>query len=946
MVAFPPFRVDLDDERLWRGTELLALRRKPFAILRFLIANPQRLVTHAELVEKVWGGTAISESALRSQMHELRQVLGDGVIETVIGRGYRFIAPIVDDPQAPSLVPAVAPAPASKRAVVGRAAELDALRAALDRARAGVRQVCFVTGEPGIGKTTLVDVFLEGAAGVVAARGHCIEQHGTPEPYLAVIELFGQLGHSEHGARVREALVRYAPTFLAQVPQLAPDAAVLDRGRGGNESRMVRELIEALEALSVQHPMVLVLEDLQWSDVATLDLLAVLGARRERARMLVVATARRGEANSVAHPLNRVMRTLVTRHGAGAVAVDRVGVPDIERLVAMRFPDHAFPPELPRALDRITAGTPLFLVSMLEDLVGRGMFAERDGRWHLTASLDDVAAHRPENVKQLIDMRIDRLGSTEQRVLEAASAIGAEFSTGLVAAALELGVEDVDEICDDLARRALFLRRAEPEQWPDGTLDMRYAVTHGLVQEVALARSAPVRVQRWHRLIAERLERAYAGRTDDIAHALAQQLDRAQLVARAVPYYVVAADRTAQRFASHDALNLYRRGLVLLQRVPESRERDIYELALLGGEVASTLRIGDPARVELEDQLERMILLARRLDDHPRLCAALLNLCFRYQLVANHRGSAEICRQVDELTAASRALRPELVAFASAMTALNRMWLGELDDVIPAFEALTESGSALEEPSLDILGPTDRRTVLYTFLAVVRWLVGRPDEARRGAERAVAHARTTTDPYGLALATCYAAWLRIASRDPDAGVQPVAELDAVEIWRGPAAWLAAAARGATGTDVDAIERAAGELRARIGRLPFGSTFLAVALVDALGRAGRTEAALALVDDALAFARRSAEHVVLPELLRQRGELLASEPEAAATALRDAIAAARTAGARMLELRAATSLARVAPGPDTRAALEAALERITGGSDTQDVVDARALLGLQ
>src|SRR4051812_44141651 len=97
MVAFPPFRLDLEDERLWKGSKLLALRRKPFAILRYLVGHPRRLVTHDELLQHVWAGAVVSESAMRTHLHELRQVLGEGLIETVIGRGYRFVAELVDD---------------------------------------------------------------------------------------------------------------------------------------------------------------------------------------------------------------------------------------------------------------------------------------------------------------------------------------------------------------------------------------------------------------------------------------------------------------------------------------------------------------------------------------------------------------------------------------------------------------------------------------------------------------------------------------------------------------------------------------------------------------------------------------------------------------------------------------------------------------------------------
>src|SRR5215470_1591439 len=136
MVEFAGFRLDPDDERLWKAGRQLALRRKPFAILRYLVANPRRLVTHAELLEHVWGGTVVSESAVRSQLHELRQVLGEGVIETVIGRGYRFAADVAEAAPASTVIRAAA----GESMIVGRDRELATLRSALVAADGGERQ--------------------------------------------------------------------------------------------------------------------------------------------------------------------------------------------------------------------------------------------------------------------------------------------------------------------------------------------------------------------------------------------------------------------------------------------------------------------------------------------------------------------------------------------------------------------------------------------------------------------------------------------------------------------------------------------------------------------------------------------------------------------------------------------------------------------------------------
>lgn len=233
----------------------------------------------------MWGGAVVSDSAMRSHMHELRQVLGEGVIETVIGRGYRFVAAIVDE----ALVPAARVIGPVDPLVVGREAELEVLHAALERACSGQRQVCFVTGTPGIGKTTLVRTFLASveSTGVSIGAGYCFEQHGTPEPYFAVIEALTGMARSGRGSQTVAALMRYAPTFVTQVPNLVSDeqlGGASRRSAGGNESRQLREVCEALEAMCSQEPLVLVLEDLQWSDRRAMDIARAMGARVQEQR--------------------------------------------------------------------------------------------------------------------------------------------------------------------------------------------------------------------------------------------------------------------------------------------------------------------------------------------------------------------------------------------------------------------------------------------------------------------------------------------------------------------------------------------------------------------------------------------------------------------------------------------------------------------------------------
>src|SRR5580704_1059015 len=185
---FSPFRLDVRDERLWKGTEELKLRRKPFAILRHLTANPQRLVTQEEVVEAVWGKIAMSESLLRTHVSELRHVLGEDMIETVVGRGYRFLRDVQTEKPTANL-PKQVEVPLPSLDLVDRSRETDVLRQVFDAALDQKRQMVFIAGEPGIGKTALTDAFLARTAapyGALVARGSCVEQFGIGEAYLPV----------------------------------------------------------------------------------------------------------------------------------------------------------------------------------------------------------------------------------------------------------------------------------------------------------------------------------------------------------------------------------------------------------------------------------------------------------------------------------------------------------------------------------------------------------------------------------------------------------------------------------------------------------------------------------------------------------------------------------------------------------------------------------------
>jgi DNA-binding winged helix-turn-helix (wHTH) protein len=374
-----PVRLVLDHEQGWRGAEVLRLRPKSFAVLRHLVAQAGRVVSSDELLEVVWPETAVSDGVLKVCLHELRQALGDTAqapqyIETVPRRGYRWIGPLA------AAEPPAATAPRPLLAV-GREAECARLHAWLAQARRGRRQVGFISGEAGIGKTTLVDTVLAQVASqpdLVLARGQCIEHYGAGDPYLPVLAALGQLGRGPHGAWVVAELTQHAPSWLVQLPGLLTSAAleaVQRRSLGTTRAGMLLQLAEAVEALSRERTLVLVLEDLHWSDIATLELVAFLARRREAAPFLLLGTYRPEEVRGQGRPL-RVLTLELQLQGQGAeLPLERLSAGHVTTYLAGRLAG-AVPNGLAAALHRRTDGHPLFLVTVVDTLVHQGILQE------------------------------------------------------------------------------------------------------------------------------------------------------------------------------------------------------------------------------------------------------------------------------------------------------------------------------------------------------------------------------------------------------------------------------------------------------------------------------------------------------------------------------------------------------------------------------------------
>ena len=374
MISFGDFQLDRRTRRLrHRGSER-PLRAKSSAVLLYLAEHPNRLVTHAELQRAVWPGTAVSPSVLRVSISEIRAALGaeaDRFLTTVPRRGYRFT--VETGVAAPIFV--------------GRDAEQAALHEASARACSGQRQVVLVAGEAGAGKTALLDQFLDGlrADGVRCARGQALELHGGGEGCAAILDLLSRLCDEAGGDDVVASLSRRAPGWLLQLPGRVDDATVERlRGRAAVSSWEGRllELAEAMETLAAEQPLVLVLEDLQWSDASTVDALLQLTRRTAGAKLLVVVSYR-PEALADDHALLAMRKRLLESERCAEMQLGPLAMEDVAAWLARRLAPQPLGHGVARALHDASGGHPLRLAATLDRLLDENGLVVRDGAWQL-----------------------------------------------------------------------------------------------------------------------------------------------------------------------------------------------------------------------------------------------------------------------------------------------------------------------------------------------------------------------------------------------------------------------------------------------------------------------------------------------------------------------------------------------------------------------------------
>ncbi len=852
--------------------------------------------------------------------------------------------------------------PIAERRSVGREVERAKMRAAYARAREGEGRILTILGEPGIGKTNLVDDFLAEVAQQperpIVVRGRCSERLAGSEAYLPVLEALDQLLHRSWGSSVDSLIKTIAPSWYVQVAHDPSSQASVARVREDapavSQERMKRELGALLQEASRQRPFVLFLDDLHWADVSTIDMLNYLAGRFDQMQLLVVATYRPADMAIAQHPFLAIRDELRAHEHLEEIELGFLDQSDIERYLAVMFPQHQFPPTLAELIHAKTEGSPLFMADAVRYLRDSGSLIEREGTWVLARPEAEAFGEVPASIRSMITRKIDRLDDVDRRILLAASVQGPEFDSAIISEATEMDPADVEERLEALEHVHVFVKRIKEHEFADLTLSLQYQFVHILYQNALYASLQPTRRTSLSGRVARALVSHQRGELAATAGRLGALFESAREFGSSATYFLEGARHAVGLFAFREAQSLAERGLAVLRGMPEGEERMQHELGLqmIRG-LALRMRKGW-ASPEIEPVFARARELCHQLGDAPELFPVLWAITLFHAIKGDLR---EYRQGADALMAeAEQSGHPAHLMAAHHLLGVCLEFTGDIAES----SRILDRGRELHDPNrhreYTAMFGLDPGMIARAMSSRPLWILGYPDRAEARARETLQLARSQRQPMTLVFALLVTQGIHLvrgeAAQALAIGDEVVAlcrdyGLPQEREWSRSfqAAALASLGRLDEGIaqliDSLAVQRAMGAGLVR-------SAFLAV-LADLLRYAGRLDEAFRAVADGFQHAEQSDEGGYLAELHRAKAEIqrLSGDAEAAAQSFAAAIDCARRQQSKSFELRAATGLASLlvdaGRAAEARAALEPVYNWFTEGLGTADLVAARTLL---
>ena len=881
-----------------------------------------------------------------------------------------------------------------------RSQELARLTGLLEIANRGSGQVAFVAGEAGSGKTALMRELTKRAhasySDLLVSWGSCNAVTGPGDPYLPFRNVFrcvmsdleacwsrGTLTTSE-ARRAWEALPQSTKSLLENGPDLvgglvslswlasvAPMHDAMDdrlkweieRHAEANalgessaeqlQSGLFDECVEVFGGIAAELPLLIVLDDLQWADLGSLDLLFHLCRRLEGRPIFLLCAFRPDEVSlgrdGAPHPLAKVLGELKSDFGEIEIELS----PNQDRSFVDALIDSE-PNKLDEAFRRSlfeqTGGHPLFTIELLRELEGRGdLIQDAEGRWSPTATLD--WGKLPAKVEGVIEERVGRLEPRLLDVLSVASVEGETFTAEVVAPVV--GVDErvlVRALSQELDKRHL-LTVAKGIGRHNGRRLSLYSFRHRLFQRHIYNRLDPAEKTYMHEAIGKSLERLYGEQTGEVAVQLARHFAESGDSVKAIRYLQQAGERARRLSANAEAVAHLRRGLLLLGDLPEGHIRDEYELALmisLGSALTATKGYAAP---EVEAAFDRARKLCEGIGNAPQLFPALWGLWSFHIVRASHSVSLELGQQLRQISGREPGLRLE----AHRALGSTLLYMGEIRQA----RRHLQKGVELYDPRYHS-GHTyhfgqNPLVACMSSLALAFWSLGHPESSLEGKRQALSYAEAIDHPHSLAYALALSTVLHYSRREWTE-TQSLAE-KTIEISErhGFPLWLAVG-RITRGAALSKLEDESGRKFLMDGLDSWQGSGAALGLPTYLGMLAESQSdwgddrsALETVNQALQLADNSRELIGKPELLRLKGDILRSEaPDEADDYFKRSIRSARAQKSSSMELRALTDLCRhrIEQGHrhTYRDALIRVYNRFDEGVQTRDLEDARELMG--
>jgi tetratricopeptide (TPR) repeat protein len=862
----------------------------------------------------------IAAGRLRTKLAEY--YLGAGIADPVVIEipkgGYVPRFTVRGQPVAAGPLPAP-PRPLPGAVCVGRERESNRLWSAFAEVSArGVMWI--VSGDAGMGKTTLAEDFLAGvqvqSPSVWIGRGSSSERLAESDAYVPIFESLHTLLRGKSGAQAAQVMKAAAPSWYRQLsPMTAESPSSPPDTYPVSHERMRREILDFFEVLSRTAPVVLFLDDLHWADTSTCDLLDCLAARLRGLRIFILLTCRPTALQLRENAFLRLKLEWERRGISHELPLPFLSLEAVQLYIAREFPANRFPPGFAGVVHQRTEGNPLFMTSMLRFLQDRRILVEQDAAWHLDQPLRETSRLIPAGISSLIQLKLDQLEAEDLQLLTCAAIQGVQFDSAVIARALSLDPARVEERLQRLETVHNFARMVDEQEFPDRTISVRYQFVHVFYQNALYASLAPSRRAEQSRAVARALIALTGGTLRGVAADVALLFEAARDFEGAAVYFHHAARNAAALFAYPEAVILCERGLQALASTPESRERDTRELALLLILSLALMASRGYASPEVGKAHRRSLELCLQLQESRRLMPVLWGL-HTYEVNAGNLVPAlEVARRMCDLADESRDIAATVQSLHALGTTLA--FMGRLVEALYALERIFVLQPAGGRPggSLYLLEP---RVTSLSMLARLLACLGYLDQALDKASESLALARQLAHPPSIAYATFWLGWCHHARADDDQscrhleramtlarehGLPPILEWGRVV--RG-SAW---ARMGRAAEGIAEIRRSLANQQSMHSLLE--RSYCLTLLAEALAGQGAHQEALAACEEALEFGRRTGGRCYEAETHRVRGEAMLAlgggdQADAVRQEFEQALRRAREQDCRLLELRAAVS----------------------------------------